>query len=108
MPHNANLGPIVAMTSENDKVFSDVADTTANLLADTWLAYAKHTGNCYSNGKLLSAARSQAEPAGTSPSLKSWSLQTQTDEMETAGLDSSHLSPYLPEPDPDLLTYSLL
>ena len=35
------------------------------------------------------------------PSLKSWSLKTQTAEMEMAGLDSSHLSPYLPEPDLD-------
>ena len=83
------------------KVFSEAADTTADLLADPWLAYAKHTGNGYSNGKLPSAARSQAEPAGTSPFVKSWSLQTQTAEMETAGLDSSHLSPYLPEPDLD-------
>ena len=90
LPHNANLGSIQPMTSENDKVFSEAADTTADLLADTWLAYAKHTGNGYSNGKLSSAARSPAEPAGTSPSLKSWSLQTQTAEMETAGLDSSH------------------
>ena len=65
------------MTSENDKVFSEAADTTADLLADTWLAYAKHTGNGYSNGKLSSAARSLAEPTGTSPSFKSWSLQTQ-------------------------------
>ena len=35
------------------------------------------------------------------PSNLKRSLQTQTAEMETAGLDSSHLSPYLPEPDPD-------
>ena len=81
LPHNANLGSIQPMTSENDKVFSEAADTTADLLADTWLAYAKHTGNGYSNGKLPSAARSQAEPAGTSPSLKSLSLQTQTAEI---------------------------
>ena len=85
------------MTSENDKFLSEAADTAADLLADTWLPYAKHTGN----GKLSSAARSQAEPAGTSPSLKSWSLQTQTAEMETAGLDFYHLSPHLPEPDFD-------
>ena len=51
LPHNANLGSIQAMTSENDKVFSEAADTTADLSADTWLAYAKYTGNGYSNGK---------------------------------------------------------
>ena len=41
LPHNANLGSIQPMTSENDKVFSEAADTTADLLADAWLAYAK-------------------------------------------------------------------
>ena len=49
LPHNANLGSIQPMTLENQKVFSEAADTTADLLADAWLA-----------------------PAGTSPSLKSW------------------------------------
>ena len=48
-----------------------------------------------------SAARSQAQPSCTSPPPKPWSLHAQTFEMAKAGLDSSYLSPFLPEQDLD-------
>ena len=98
LPHNATLGTIQPFTPNHDKIFSEAADHTAATLADTWSEYARHTGKAQTSP---SAARSQAQPFGTSPPPKSWSLHAQTSEMAKAGLDSSYLSPFLPEPDLD-------
>ena len=81
-----------------DQAFSESADHTAHWLADIWLEYAKHTGSVLDS---KSVSRSQAQPSGTSSSLRSWSLPAQTTEMAQAGLDLSFLSPFLPEPDLD-------
>ena len=98
LPHNANLGSIQPFNSNHEQVFSEAADHTAHTLADTWFEYAKHTGTTQNPS---SVARSQAHPTGTSCFPQSWSLQAQTSEMTKAGLDSSYLSPFLPEPDLD-------
>ena len=98
LPHNANLGSIQPFNSTHEQVFSEAADHTAHTLADTWFEYAKHTGTTQNPS---SVARSQAQPTGTSCFPQSWSLQAQTSEMTKAGLDSSYLSPFLPEPDLD-------
>ena len=98
LPHNANLGSIQLYNSNHEQVFSEAADHTAHTLADTWFEYAKHTGTTPNPS---SVARSQAQPTGTSCFPQSWSLQAQTSEMTKAGLDSSYLSPFLPEPDLD-------
>ena len=95
LPHNANLGSIQPFNSNHEQVFSEAADHTAHTLADTWFAYAKHTGTTQNPS---SVARSQAQPTGTSCFPQSWSLQAQTSEMTKAGLDSSYLSLFLPEP----------
>ena len=97
LPHNANLGSIQQMSADHDD-FSEAAAHTAHTLADTWLEYAKHT-NAAQHSKPV--ARSQAQPSSTSSSPRSWSLHAQTTEMAQAGLDSSILSPFLPEPDLD-------
>ena len=80
------------------RFFSEAADHTAATLEGTWSEYARHSGKAQTSP---SAARSQAQPSGTSPPPKSWSLHAQTSEMAKAGLDSSCLSPFLPEPDVD-------
>ena len=98
LPHNANLGSIQPFNSNHEQVFSEAVDHTAHTLADTWFEYAKHTGTTQNPS---SVARSQAQPTGTSCFPQSWSLQAQTSEMTKAGLDSSYLSPFLPEPDLD-------
>ena len=98
LPHNANLGTIQPFTPNYDKIFSEAADHTAATYADTWFEYVRHTGKAQTSP---SAARSQAQPSGTSPPPKFWSLHAPTFEMEKAGLDSSYLSPFLPEPDID-------
>ena len=98
LPHDANLGSIQPMSSAHDQVFTEAADHTAHWLADTWFKYVKHTGSV-SDSKSVSGSR--AQPSGTSSSLRSWSLPAQTTEMAQAGLDSSFLSPFLPEPDLD-------
>ena len=98
LPHNANLSSIQPFNSNHEQVFSEAADHTAHTLADTWFEYAKHTGTTQNPS---SVARSQAQPTGTSCFPQSWSLQAQTSELTKAGLDSSYLSPFLPEPDLD-------
>ena len=98
LPHKANLGSIQPMSADHNEDFSEAAAHTAHTLADTWLEYAKHT-NAAQNSKPV--ARSQAQPSSTSSSPRSWSLHAQTTEMAQAGLDSSILSPFLPEPDLD-------
>ena len=86
------------MSADRNEDFSEATDHTAHTLADTWLEYAKHT-NAAQHSKPV--ARSQAQPSGTSSSPRSWSLHAQITEMAQAGLDSSILSPFLPEPDLD-------
>ena len=86
------------MSADHNEDFSEAAAHTAYTLADTWLEYTKHT-NAAQHSKPV--ARSQAKPSSTSSSLRSWSLHAQTTEMAQAGLDSSILSPFLPEPDLD-------
>ena len=98
LPHNANLGSIQLMSADHNEDFSEAADHTVHTLADTWLEYAKHT-NAAKHSKPV--ARSQAQPSGTSSSPRSWSLHAQITEMAQAGLDSSILSPFLPELDLD-------
>ena len=44
-------------------------------------------------------AVSKAQPTGTS--LRNWKVSDQFAEMQQSGLDSSILSPFLPEPDID-------
>ena len=95
LPHNANLGTIQPFTSNHDKIFSEAATHTAVILANTWFEYVRHTGKAQTSP----AARSQAQLSSTSPPPKSWSLHAQTSEMAKAGLDSSYLSPFSPEPD---------
>ena len=98
LPHNANLGSIRPVSADHNEDFSKAAAHTGHTLADTWLEYAKHT-NAAQHSKPV--ARSQTQPSSTSSSPRSWSLPAQTTEMAQAGLDSSVLSPFLPEPDLD-------
>ena len=79
------------MTPDHDQIFSEATDYTAHTLANTWLEYARYTGNRLSSP---SGARFQVQPSGTSSFPVHWSLHAQTAEMEKAGLDSSNLSPF--------------
>ena len=91
LPHNVNVGIIRPQTSEDEATFFDSAETTASQLADTWHAYACSTQS------IPVCAPSQAQPTGTSS--RSWKVCDQLAEMHQPGLDSSILSPFLPEPD---------
>ena len=79
------------MSSDHDQVFSEAANHTAHRLAYTWLEYAEHTGTVRDS---KSVSKSQAQPSGTSSSLRSSSLPAQNTEMAQTGLDSSLLSPF--------------
>ena len=79
--------------------FSEAADHTAATLADTWFECAQHTGKAQNSP---SAARSQAQTSSTSLhlSLGSYILR-HLRWQRLPGLDSSYLSPFLPESDFD-------
>ena len=100
LTRQGKLGYYPTFTPNHNKIFSEAADHTAAILADTWFEYVRHTGKAQTSP---SDAKSQAQPSGTSPPSKSWSLHAQTSEMAKAGLDSSYLSPFLAEPDVDAL-----
>ena len=93
LPFNANLGFV---TSADQQEFQEAADHTADQLASSWLKFTESFLNnefCFSsqdtvNGVCFSSGQSN----------QSWQLYAQTAEMTKAGLDSSILSPFLPEP----------
>ena len=93
LPQYVNVGIIRPQTSEDEATFSDAAETTPSQLADTWHAYA-----CLTQSTPM-CVPSQAQP--TSTSSCSWKVCDQLAEMHQSGLDSSILSPFLPEPDID-------
>ena len=119
LPFNANLGFIQPQTPENEQVFHGAANHTADQLASTWLYFAesvtindscfssqqKHCNDsCFYSGEVGSNQDSLyglPTRASSHPSSPSWQLHAQTAEMARAGLDSSILSPFLPEPDLD-------
>ena len=122
LPFNANLGVIQTQTSADHDQFRDAADHTADQLASSWLKFADAMSNnnqfCSSfqqeqfiDNEFCFSSR-QDGPSQTHgshshlgvphhPSTKAWQLHAQTAEMARAWLDSSILSPFLPEPDLD-------
>ena len=117
LPFNANLGFIQPQSPENEQVFHDAVDHRADQLASTWLYFAEFVtindscfssqqehcnDSCFYSGEL----GSNQDPlyglptrASSHPSSPSWQLHARTAKMAQAGLDSSILSPILPEPD---------
>ena len=93
LPHNVKLGTIRPQTSDNEATFLKAAETTAKQLADTWFEYASSVQSA------PVCAVSKAQP--TSTSLRNCKVSDQFAEMQQSGLDSSILSPLLPEPDID-------
>ena len=119
LPFNANLGCIQPQTPENEQVFHDAANHTADQLASTWLYFAdsvtindscfssqqEHCNDsCFYSGEVGSNQNplyGLPTRASSHPSSPSWQLHAQTAEMARAGLDLFILSPFLPEPDLD-------
>ena len=93
LPHNVKVGTIGPQTSDDEATLVEAAETTANQLADTWFEYASSAQSA------PVCAISKTQPTGTS--LRNWKINDQLTEMQQSGLDSSILSPFLPEPDID-------
>ena len=100
-------------------ILCDAANHTADQLAGNWLYFAESVtindscfspqqehcnDSCFYSGEVGSNQDSLSglpARASSHPSSPSWQLHAQTTEMARAGLDSSILSPFLPEPDLD-------
>ena len=93
LPHNVKVGTIRPQTSDDEATLVEAAETTANQLADTWFEYASSAQSA------PVCAVSKTQPTGTS--LHNWKVSDQLAEMQQSGLDSSILSPFLPESDID-------
>ena len=95
LPLNANLGVVRSRTSEDDLIWQDAADHTAEQLSDTWLNFVT------SQPSWFACHTSPVQPNYAGCASRSWKLAQQKSEMARAGLDSSILSPFLPEPESD-------
>ena len=91
LPHNVKVGTIRPQTSDDEATLVEAAETTANQLADIWFEYASSA----------QSAPVCAISKTTGTSLRNWKVSDQLAEMQQSGLDSSILSPFLPEPDID-------
>ena len=91
LPLNANLGVIRSRTSEDDLIWQD----TAEQLSDTWVNFVT------SRTPLFAASHHSVQPNYAGCATRLWKLDQQKSEMTCAGLDSSILSPFLPEPESD-------
>ena len=87
------MGIIRPQTSDDKVTLVEAAETTANQLADTWFEYTSSAQSA------PVCAISKTQPTGTS--LRNWKVSDQLAKMQQSGLDSSILSPFLPEPDTD-------
>ena len=93
LPPSVNVGTIRPQTLADEVTFLEAAETTGNQLADTWFQYAASA----QSAPVCKIAK--AQPTGNS--LRNWNISDQLAEMQQSGLDSSILSPFLPEPDID-------
>ena len=119
LPFNANMGFVHSKSSEDEQVFTEAANHTADQLASSWLQFAQsvltndscfspqqdsshnssfHSRQDSSNQGSLNRMHTRASHPHAPPS---WHLHAQTAEMAQAGLDSSLLHPFLSEPDLD-------
>ena len=94
-PLNANLGVIRSRTSEDDLIWQDAAEHTAEQLSDMWVNFVT------SRTPLFAASHHSVQPNYAGCATRLWKIDQQKSEMTCAGLDSSILSPFLPEPESD-------
>ena len=95
LPLNVTVGTIRPQTPVDEVTFLEAAGTTANQPADSlstvWVCHLSSVCSCLcdyqgSTHRYLSG---------------NWNISDQLAEMQQSGLDSSILSPFLPEPDTD-------
>ena len=92
---NSNLGVIRPKTSEDDLIWHEAAEHTAQQLSDSWFSFIT------SQTSVLLGNSTSIYPRYATCPAKTWDLNQQKSEMAKAGLDSSVLAPFLPEPESD-------
>ena len=95
LPLNSNLGVIRPKTSEDDLIWHEAAEHTAQQLSDSWFSFIT------SQTPVLQCNSTPTYPRYATFPAKMWDLNQQKSEMAKAGLDSSVLAPFLPEPESD-------
>ena len=95
LPLNSNLGVIRPKTSEDDLIWHEAAEHTAQQLSDSWFSFIT------SQTPVLQCNSTSTHPRYAKCPAKTWDLNQQKSEMAKAGLDSSVLAPFLPEPESD-------
>ena len=97
LPLNSNLGVIRHKTSEDDLIWHEAAENTAEQLSDSWSNFITSQTPMLQCNSTSTHLRYPTCPAET------WDLNQQKSEMAKAGLDSSVLAPFLPELESDHL-----
>ena len=98
LPFNASVGQIRTCTPADEQCFSEAIDHTAAQLADSWFTFATLNAHVDPESNNISCFYSRL-PSQTSIPHRPWQVKDQQQEMIQAGLDSSILAPFLPEPD---------
>ena len=98
LPFNASVRHIRTCTPADEQCFSEAIDHTAAQLADSWFTFAALNAHVDPEPDNISCFYSRL-PSQTSIPHRPWQVKDQQQEMIQAGLDSSILAPFLPEPD---------
>ena len=103
LPFNASVGhirhiQIQVHTPADEQCFSEAMDHTAAQLADSWFTFATLNAHVYPEPNNISCFCSRLRLQASVPH-RPWQVKDQQQEMAQAGLDSSILPPFLPEPD---------
>ena len=95
LPLNSNLGVIRPKTNEDDLLWHEAAEHTAEKLSDSWFNFLTSQTCVLQCNSTSTHLRYATCPA------KTWDPNQQKSEMAKAGLDSSVLASFLPEPESD-------
>ena len=98
LPSNASVGHIRPCTPADEQCFSEVMDHAAAQLAESCFTFATLNTHVDSEPNIISCFYSRLRQQASVPH-RSWQVNDQQQEMVQAGLDSSILAPFLPEPD---------
>ena len=98
LPFNASVGHIRPCTVADEQCFSEAIDHTAAQLADSWFTFFTLNAHVDPEPNNISYFYSRLLPQASVPH-KPWQVKGQQQEMVQAGLDSSILAPFLPEPN---------
>ena len=98
LPFIASVGHIRPCTPADAQCFSEAIDHTAAQLADSWFTFATLNANVDPEPNNISCFYSRLLPQVSVPH-RPWQVKDQQQEMVQAGLDSSILAPFSPEPD---------